>query len=68
MACTVNTRPKALRASGVCSSVSTDAASWITARQIAATSIGPPSAEATTQRVTNQDVLVVARAVVWAVP
>ena len=66
--CTINTLPKARSASGVWSSVSTDAASWITARQIAAISTGPPSAEATTQRVTNHDALVVALAVVRAVP
>ena len=45
------------QASGVCSWVSTEAASWMTASAIAAISSGPPSADATTHRVTNQDVL-----------
>lgn len=49
--------------------MSTDDASWITAIEIAAISNGPPSAEATTQRTTNQDAPGrVAAAVVRAVP
>ncbi len=40
----------------------------MTARHSAVIRIGPPNAEATTQRVTNHDVLVVADAVVRAVP
>ena len=68
IACTTSTPPKARSESGVCNSVSTDAASWITARQIAAISSGPPSAEATTHLVTNHDELTVAAAVVRAVP
>ena len=68
IACTTSTPPNARSASGVCRSVRTDAASWMTARQSAAIRIGPPTAEATTQRVTNQDALVVAAAVVRAVP
>ena len=69
IACTASTPPKARSAFGVCSSVSTDAASWMTASAIAAISSGPPSADATIQRVTNQEpVAGVARAVVRAVP
>ena len=68
IAWTMNTPPKARSASGVCNSVSTDEASWMTARQIAAISTGPPRADATTQRVTNHDVLVVAADVVREVP
>ena len=67
--CTASTEPNARSAFGVCSSVNTDAASWMTARAIAAISSGPPSADATIQRITNQErVSGVARAVVRAVP
>ena len=66
--CTTNTPLNARNASGVCRSVRTDAASWMTARHSAAMSTGPPIADATTQRVTNQDALVVAAAVMRAVP
>ena len=55
MACTASTLPKARSAFGVWSSVSTDAASWMTASEIAAISSGPPSADATTQRITNHE-------------
>jgi hypothetical protein len=69
IACTASTPPNARSALGVCSSVSTDAASWMTASEIAAISRGPPIAEATTQRVTNHDPCgEVADAVVRAVP
>ena len=69
MACTASTLQNARSAFGVCSSVSTDAASWTTASDIAAISSGPPSAEATTQRMTNHDAPGdVAVAVVRAVP
>ena len=79
MACTASTLPNARSACGVCNSVSTDAASWMTARAIAVISSGPPSADATTQRMTNHDALPdvagpaapeadVAAAVVRAVP
>ena len=68
MACTASTLQNARSAFGVCSSVSTDAASWTTASDIAAISSGP-SAEATTQRMTNHDAPgEVAVAVVRAVP
>ena len=50
IACTASTPPNARSALGVCSSVSTDDASWMTASEIAAISSGPPSADATTQR------------------
>ena len=53
--CTAATAPKAPSAAGVCSSVMTDEASWMTASATAATSSGPPTAEATIQRVTNHD-------------
>ena len=61
---------KARNALGVCSSVRTDDASWMTANAIAAISSGPPSADATTQRMTNHDdaLAEVAAAVVRAVP
>ena len=79
MACTASTLPNARSACGVCNSVSTDAASWMTARAIAVISSGPPSADATTHRMTNHDALPdvagpaapeadVAAAVVRAVP
>lgn len=69
IACTARTPPKARSALGVCSSVITEAASWITASSSAAISSGPPSADATTQRVTNHDEFgAVAAAVVFAVP
>ena len=49
--------------------MSTEAASWTTASEIAAINSGPPSADATTQRVTNQEPRgEVAAAVVRAVP
>ena len=60
---------KARSALGVCNSVITDDASWMTASAIAANSRGPPSADAMTQRTTSHDELaVVARAVLRAVP
>ncbi len=69
IACTANTPANARNALGVCSSVSTDAASWTTASEMAAMSSGPPNAEATIQRMTNQDPCGgVAAAVVRAVP
>ena len=69
IACTASTPPNARSAFGVCNSVSTEDASWMTASEIAATSRGPPSADATTQRVTNHDDWgEVAAAVVRAVP
>jgi len=67
--CTPSTPVKARNAFGVCNSVSTDDASWMTASAIAAISIGPPSADATIHRTTNQDAPgAVAAAVVRAVP
>ena len=69
IACTASTPPKARSAFGVCSSVSTDEASWMTASEMAAMSSGPPSADATIHRMTNQDPRGgVAAAVVRAVP
>ena len=69
MRCTASTPPKARDAFGVCSSVRTDDASWITANAIAAMSIGPPTADATTQRTTNHELPGrMAAAVVRAVP
>ena len=69
MACTTSTLTKARNALGVCNSVMTDAASWMTASAIAAISSGPPRADATIHRTTNHDaVAVVASAVVRAVP
>src|SRR4029077_2264776 len=69
IACTASTAPNARKAFGVCSSVSTEAASWMTASEIAAISRGPPSADATTHRVTNHDACgEVAAAVVRPVP
>ena len=63
------TPANARSALGDCSSVSTDEASWMTAKEMAAISSGPPSAEATIQRMTNQDAGGgVAAAVVRAVP
>ncbi len=60
---------KARDALGVCSSVMTDAASWTTAKAIAAISSGPPRADATIHRMTNHDAdALVACAVVRAVP
>ena len=55
MKCTTSTLTKARRALGVCSSVSTVDASWMTASAMAANSNGPPSADATTQRTTSHD-------------
>src|SRR6516164_6316070 len=55
MAWTASTFAKARRALGVCSSVITDDASWITASAIAAIRRGPPSADAKTQRTTSHD-------------
>ncbi len=69
MACTTSTLMKARNALGVCSSVITDAASWMTASAIAAISSGPPRADATIHRMTNHEaVVVVACAVARAVP
>ena len=65
--CTRKTPAKARDASGVCSWVMTEDASWITASAIAAISNGPPSAEAATQRMTNHDDRAAAAAVVRAV-
>ena len=63
------TATKARNALGVCNSVMTEDASWITANARAAISSGPPRAEASTQRSTSHEVpSVVARAVVRAVP
>ena len=68
MTCTTSTLTKARRALGVCSSVSTVDASWMTASAMAAISNGPPSADATTQRTTSHDEYgEVARAVLRAV-
>src|ERR1700730_1002959 len=69
MACTTSTPANARRALGVCSSVITDDASWMTASAIAAIKRGPPSADAITQRTTSHDDEgEVARALVRAVP
>src|ERR1700754_4607613 len=69
IACTANTPANARNALGVCSSVSTDAASCTTANEMAAISSGPPSADATIHRMTNHDPCGgVAPAVVRAVP
>ena len=69
IACTASTPENARSALGVCSSVSTDEASWMTASEMAAISSGPPSADATIHRMTNQDPRGgVAAAVVRAVP
>ena len=68
MACTTATLRNARSALGVCNSVITDDASWITASAIAASSSGPPSADAITQRTTSHDEYgEVARAVLRAV-
>ena len=53
--CTPRTPANARRAFGVCKSVITEAASCTTASAIAATSRGPPTAEAMIQRMTNHD-------------
>ena len=53
--CTAATAANAPSAPGVCRSVITEAASWMTARAMAATRSGPPTAEATIQRATNHD-------------
>ena len=63
--CTATTPANARNALGVCKTVITDAASCTTASAIAAMSSGPPSAEPTIQRVTNQ---VPRGAVIRAVP
>src|SRR4029078_3841380 len=55
IACTASTPENARSALGVCSWVSTDEASWMTASEMAAISNGPPSADATIHRMTNQD-------------
>ena len=69
MACTTSTLVNARRALGVCNSVITDDASWMTASAIAAISRGPPSADAITQRTTSHDECgEVARALLRAVP
>ena len=69
IACTASTPANARSALGVCSSVSTDAASWTTAKEMAAMSSGPPNADAKIHRMTNQDPCGgVATAVVRAVP
>ena len=69
IACTASTPVNARSALGVCSSVSTELASWMTASEMAAISSGPPSADATIHRTTNHDPCGgVAAAVVRAVP
>ena len=54
-ACTTSTLVNARSALGVCSSVITEDASWMTASAMAAISKGPPSADAMTQRITSHD-------------
>src|SRR6188472_3477358 len=69
IACTAKTPANARSAFGVCSSVSTDAASCTTASEMAAMSSGPPNADATIHRMTNQDPCAgAAAAVVRGVP
>ena len=69
MACTTSTLRKARNALGVCNSVMTDPASWMTASAIAAISSGPPRADAKIHRMANHEaVVVVASAVARAVP